>query len=262
MSEKVKKIVTHSGQAHADELLAVATILTKFPNAEVHRVSSVPEDIENAILVDIGGKFDGKKFFDHHQDSNLPASVILVLKTFFPEINADEIEELQWISDWDVMGPFKTQKKWNIKLPEFRDPIAEIVLRLFSKANVIKPEDPLHVFLTNLGTEFIEFLREQSKFLEIAKNAEVFEVKGLKVVKLDENAPIRFVKKVHNDVAVVVQPNQRTPGALTLTRVDDNPRVDFNRIRNKIPAHFIHNNGFMAVVDPEFVQQALELAIS
>lgn len=57
----------------------------------------------------------------------------------------------------------------------------------------------------------------------------------------------------------MIQPNQRTKGAWTLTRVDDHPRVDFRRI--KVPAHFIHNNGFMAVVDPEFIEQAVEQAV-
>jgi hypothetical protein len=257
----VKRIITHGGQAHADDLLAVAVLLTKFPDAEVHRVSEVPEDIGDAIVVDIGGKYDGEHFFDHHHDPSLPASLILVLRKFFPEINIDEIEELQWISDWDTLGPFKTQLKWGVKLPEFRDPLAEMVLRTFSKAKVIKPDDPLHDMLIAIGIEFLEFLREQSEFLDKAKRAEVFEVKGLKVVRLDENVPIRFVKKVHPGVTIAIQPNQRTPGALTLTRVDDHPRVDFRRILGKVPAHFVHNNGFMAVVDPEFASEAIEQAI-
>lgn len=255
----IRKIITHGSNAHADDILAVALLLTKFPEAEVHRVH-VPEDVDDAIVVDIGQRFDNERFFDHHQDPELPASVILVIRKFFPEID-DSVDELQWISDWDTTGPFKTQQKWNVKLPDFPDPIAETILRMFSKAEVIKPGDWMHEFLQAFGREFLDFLREQSKFIESAKKAAAFKVKGLKVVRTDENVPVRFVKKIHKDVAIIVQPNQRTPGAFTLTRVDDHPRVDFNRIKGKVPAHFIHANGFMAVVDPEHINAALDLAI-
>ncbi|WP_202320352.1 MYG1 family protein [Archaeoglobus neptunius] len=250
------EIITHGGFAHSDEFLAVSVILTKFPSAVVHRVSEVPEDINNAIVVDIGGKHDGERFFDHHHSAELPASLILVLRKFFPEIDIDNIDELQWVSDWDTMGPFKSQQKWNVRLPEFRDPIAEVILRLFSEAKIVKPGDLLHDMLIAIGSKFIELLKEQTEFLKKARHAEVFEVKGLRVARVDDNIPIRFVKKVHPDVAIVIQPNQRTKGAWTLTRVDDHPKVDFNRIRDRVPAHFVHATGFMAVVDPEHIEEA------
>lgn len=252
------RIITHMGQAHSDEFLAVALLLIKFPDAEVHRVSAVPDEINDAIVVDIGGKFDNEKFFDHHHDPELPCSLVLILRKFFPEIDVN-IQEIQWINDWDRMGPLKTQAKWNVKLPEFRDPIAEVVLRLFSKAEVIKPGDPLHTMLRMIGEEFLEFLKEQQVFIEKAKKAEILEIKGLKVVKLDENVPIRFVKAVHRDVAIVIQPNQRVQGALSLVRVDDHPRVDFRRIT--VPTYFVHNTGFMAIIDPQHLEQAIEQAI-
>lgn len=257
----IKRIITHGGTAHADDFLAVAILLTKFPKAEVLRVDTIDsiDDESEAIFIDIGGKFDNEVFFDHHHDKNLPASLTLVIQRFFPEIPVD-LDELRFINDWDTKGPIATQKIWNLRLPEFRDPIAEMVLRLFSKATIIKPGDFLHEMLKEIGKEFLNMLREQSEFINEAKRAEVLTVKGLKVVKLDTTVPIRFIKKVH-DVAVVIQPNQRVQGAVTLTRVDDHPRVDFNRLRNKVPTHFIHPNGFMAVVDPEHIDKALELAI-
>lgn len=254
------KIVTHGGQAHVDDLLAVAVLLAKFPKAVVQRVNEINEVEDGMVFVDIGGKFDNEKFFDHHHDQELPASIVLVLQKFYPEIDTN-IPELKWISDWDTKGPIRTQKEWGVKLPEFKDPITEVVLRLFSKVTEIKPGEVLHEMLKMIGEEFIKFLKEQSELIEEAKKAKVFEVKGLKVVQLDKNVPIRIVKRVHPDVAVVIQPNQRTKGALTLTRVDDHPRVDFRRIKGRVSAHFVHSNGFMAVVDPENVNEALEFAI-
>lgn len=63
------RICTHSGPFHADESLAVymLRLLPKFKDAKVVR-SRNPEDWEASdIVVDVGAKYDGVKFFDHHQ---------------------------------------------------------------------------------------------------------------------------------------------------------------------------------------------------
>lgn len=255
------RIITHFGQAHTDDFISVAVLLAKFPDAEVHRVSKVQEVHNDDIVVDIGERFDNEQFFDHHQDLNLPSALVLVLKRFFPEIDIENIEEVQWISDRDTLGIIKAQEKWGAKLLPFGDPIAETVLKMFSERDIIKPGDFLHTFMIEFGKVFIKSLKESVENLQKVGTAEVFSVKGLKVVRLNDNIPVRFVKKVHSDVAIVIQPNSRIPGAVSLVRVDDHPKVDFRRIINKIPAHFVHANGFLAVVDSEHVKDALELAI-
>jgi hypothetical protein len=257
----VRKIVTHAGFAHVDEFLATVALLVKFPEAEVHRVPSVSEPPEGTVVVDVGGRYDNETFFDHHHDPNLPASIVLVLKKFYPEVDLG-IDEIQWISDWDSLGPTKTQEKWGVKLPPFRDPITDIVLKVFESKNVITPRDPFHAVLIEIGRKFIETITRASENIRKVKEiAEVSEIKGLKIVRVPEIIPIQYIKKVHPDVAVVIQPNPRTLGAVSIVRVDDHPRVDFNRIRGKVPAHFIHANGFMAVIDPAYISQALDAAI-
>lgn len=64
------KIVTHSGHFHTDDLLAVATLLIKYPDAEVVR-SRDEKVIESAdIVVDVGRVHDPLALrFDHHQSS-------------------------------------------------------------------------------------------------------------------------------------------------------------------------------------------------
>src|SRR3989344_9579 len=89
------KIVTHSGYFHTDDLLAVATLLLKYPEAEVIR-SRDEEVIESAdIVVDVGQKYDASSMrFDHHQpsgagvrDNGIPyASFGLVWKEFGEEV--------------------------------------------------------------------------------------------------------------------------------------------------------------------------------
>lgn len=62
-------IATHNGIFHADEVFAVATIIMAHDGIEVDFVRTRdPKEFERAdFVVDVGGKYDGIKFFDHHQ---------------------------------------------------------------------------------------------------------------------------------------------------------------------------------------------------
>ncbi|ANB14520.1 hypothetical protein AWJ20_2115 [Sugiyamaella lignohabitans] len=63
------KIGTHSGTFHADESLAVymLRLLPRFKDAELLR-SRDNEQLETCdIIVDVGGKYEAPKYFDHHQ---------------------------------------------------------------------------------------------------------------------------------------------------------------------------------------------------
>lgn len=63
------KIGTHSGSFHADEALAVymLKLLPKFKDAEVVRSRDNAILDECDIVVDVSGKYEPPKYFDHHQ---------------------------------------------------------------------------------------------------------------------------------------------------------------------------------------------------
>ncbi|MAD41902.1 MAG: hypothetical protein CL623_05870 [Arcobacter sp.] len=64
-----KLIITHNKTFHADEVAAVA-LLKVFTNENiiVNRVDHNTTDFSNCdLVIDIGKKFDGVKYFDHHQ---------------------------------------------------------------------------------------------------------------------------------------------------------------------------------------------------
>lgn len=66
---KLLQICTHSGSFHADEALAVymLRLLPRYRYATLVR-SRNPADWEASdIVVDVSGKYDGVKYFDHHQ---------------------------------------------------------------------------------------------------------------------------------------------------------------------------------------------------
>ncbi len=63
-------VVTHNGQFHADEITAIALLKSFYPEHifKIKRIPHQAEIPENAyFVIDIGRKYDGQKFFDHHQ---------------------------------------------------------------------------------------------------------------------------------------------------------------------------------------------------
>lgn len=66
-------IITHDGNFHLDEILAISILQKIYPHAEIVRTRdySLIEDYLNRnevlAIVDVYGKYDGVTFFDHHQ---------------------------------------------------------------------------------------------------------------------------------------------------------------------------------------------------
>lgn len=86
----MKKIVTHAGQFHADEILSVEMIKLIYGNIPVERTFTPSEldlnDSKVAVL-DIGGNFTPwLNNFDHHHDPSLPATNLLVFNKFAGQI--------------------------------------------------------------------------------------------------------------------------------------------------------------------------------
>ncbi|MBX4181418.1 MYG1 family protein [Candidatus Parcubacteria bacterium] len=123
------KIVTHSGIFHADDVFAVATLLLKFPDAEVVR-SRKKEDIESAdIVVDVGLQYEPEKLkFDHHQHAGagvrangIPyASFGLVWKKFGEEL-CGGVEEARIIEEKLAMAIDAPDNGVSIYEPVFGD---------------------------------------------------------------------------------------------------------------------------------------------
>ena len=115
------KVITHAGTFHADELLALATFdyfaipgfsaLNLSDINQFQRVMQVSEeDLANPkiVVIDMGRSFDPSlNNFDHHQDPNLPASNMLILRQFVPEGRFRDLLEqylFQYTSNCDCGG--------------------------------------------------------------------------------------------------------------------------------------------------------------
>ncbi|HCR52283.1 TPA: metal-dependent hydrolase [Candidatus Kaiserbacteria bacterium] len=97
------KIATHNGHFHTDELMAVAALLIKFPDAEVVRTRDEEIIKQSDIAVDVGQICDPVSMrFDHHQpggagkrENGIPyASFGLVWKEYGAELAGGKEEAL------------------------------------------------------------------------------------------------------------------------------------------------------------------------
>jgi len=110
----MKKIITHAGIFHADEITAIAILKSLFGEVEIERTfKPTPEYLEDTeiFVLDIGGHYNpAKGNFDHHQNKELAASNLLVYWSY-----ADAIAEKFAISEneKDEFYHFMTDKFLN-----------------------------------------------------------------------------------------------------------------------------------------------------
>jgi uncharacterized UPF0160 family protein len=98
----MNKIITHNGQFHADEVLAIATLMelgVVKDNIPIERVASIDalSTSVRTFVLDIGQLHKTHLLcFDHHQDANLESTCVLVLNWVVNQgyISPDVAEQL------------------------------------------------------------------------------------------------------------------------------------------------------------------------
>jgi len=104
-------IATHDKIFHADEVTAVA-LLKLFTHREIV-VSRVPHDTQDFdmydMVIDLSRKFDGKKYFDHHQNRGGKSSAGLIWEYLGLEETYPKISKLIKIVDDNDVGIIKSK---------------------------------------------------------------------------------------------------------------------------------------------------------
>ena len=104
-------IATHDKIFHADEVTAVA-LLRVFTKDEIV-VSRVPHNIKDFssydMVIDIGREFDGKKYFDHHQNRGGKSSAGLIWDYLNLGENYSKISKLIKLVDDNDVGIAKAK---------------------------------------------------------------------------------------------------------------------------------------------------------
>jgi uncharacterized UPF0160 family protein len=279
----VKKIVSHKPPRHLDDWLAIALLKAKFPSAEVEYVhpQRVPEEYKEnpeVLLVDVGGDYNPDKGnFDHHQDSDISSSIILVLRHFFPDKQLDKTRFMEQIDAVDRYGFKRAMELTGIKpdnsVNELRkaillsDPaneqIGKVVMEVLEKMANENPNADMNEFLKTLYKELDErglleeakeqIKKEKEEFERKLKEAQVLQIGNLKVVYSKESfAPLHgeVFKRLNADI--IIERNAMNPEHTSVIRNSQSPyadQINLNNIFEDYEKVFIHPTGFIAVIN-------------
>ena len=261
-----KNIITHNGKRHFDDLMAVSLALTLYPEAVVRcfNQQSIPKEYftdESAIFVDCGGKYDGKRFFDHHQGSQCNTSFVVVLKDLFKIDKTILFETFPSLKNADLkdrfgMKQFLNNEKSNIIDFSFPE---NILTSLYESAgDVILPGSEIHKILIIFGKEILKIINGKINAIKIIKENNIIIQNG-ELTALAVNSTIigdaAFIKRTigQKDADLLIVPNMTDENKTSVVKIGiKQDHIDLKRLDKLVNISFLHANGFMAVLDRPF----------
>lgn len=277
----MKYILTHPGSAHKDDFLACGVLAAEL---ELPLLRRDPTDAEledpAVVVVDVGGRHEPEKMnFDHHQfDADHPPTCSLSLVLRHLGLYDDARRFCPWMetAEWlDARGARRTADWLDVEpkvVAQLSSPIDFSLLRFFAEEDELPPEHALWQLMARIGGDILTYLRSLRRHLdELGEKVEFWQVEDLEIAFLprsDALAPEQagalgmFVREQERDIAATVSPDKRGTG-YGLTRVDDDPRLDFTRVEGEPDVHFAHKQGFVAktsATDPQRLRQLLARA--
>ena len=180
----------------------------------------------------------------------------------------------------DVHGPNKTSAWMGInrdQLAQLHTPAHFSLVKMFGKLERLETSDPLYKIMQVIGGDLLSYLRTlEQKIAWFEKHALIHSVtKGketfyvLQVERSEEVATdqslgmFQFIEQ-HNaekpDQLIIgtIMPDRRCDG-YSLSRFQDHPCLDFNRVRDEQDVHFVHASGFVAKTERQDTPYLLEL---
>lgn len=279
-SPTIRRILTHPGGAHKDDLLAVCVLIAKY-GAPIVRRDPTQEDLDDdcIVVVDIGGVHEPiRKNFDHHQFPREHAptcalSLVLDHLGLYEDARqfCDWLEPAEW---FDSRGPKKTAEMLEVSrraISQLNSPIDITLLRRFAQVSELSAGNPLYEFMRFVGEDLLEYLRvarERIEFVShhvqhwsIAHKGEVIETVFLPrtdpLADEPSTAVANYIRsKELENVSAIVYPDRRGDG-YGIGRYEDHPKLDFSLLRDEADVHFAHKSGFMcktSATDPGRLQ--------
>ena len=273
-------VITHSGKAHIDEIMAIAVLAVfkgENPSA-VHRLSAeelMPllesgEPPPDTWIIDCGLIHDPpRRLFDHHQDRELPSAALLMLRHYFPELlDTDLGKHFVLISKADTQGLRSLENVNGTEdgacggegADESRDYwsfIARLLIKTFEEKPLTVIETAAHG-LTEAIT-FEEIKRSAREWIAVEGRLVPVQVAGLSVLEYRVPPPEELVSGLKaidgelietHQAAAVYGFDKSDPQVRTLYRTDiGHNRLDFTRAEFTHPL-FCHQGGFLARFKP------------
>jgi len=282
-----RKIITHCGAAHADEVVSIALLLAEDPAInEINRVSKpTKEDLASpdAYVLDIGNRYEPHLLnFDHHQfsrDEPPRCTFSLILENSGHTETATRIWSwLEAFVVWDVGGPPAVADLYNIKKPgifkELGSPVHFAVLQIFSDADVFQEGGTEFHMLKRIGSTMLEELRQVPVLVDWFSQKCVFRtadshnvlqnhsgLNGLKAADIKDVIVPVFPKcsrglgenalhlflKEKAPSAELVVMPDSREGGWVLRRRLKSKNINFEILAGDPDVEYIHSSGFLAV---------------
>jgi hypothetical protein len=245
---KSQLIITHPGSAHFDEVTAVSFILAVYADTEfrIERREPVPAELDDpdVWVVDIGDRHEPEKHnFDHHQDTDCPASFVLVSRYLGL---AETMSVMPWWyfkDEVDRFGAAKSSVKYHAGDDLVnRNPVESwLVARFASKTEACLP------LLKSFGAYVIEEARLLKRQIDFWKTSRRLVIAGVPAMigETRESAGLEEFRRLdENPPDIVISLDRRDEG-WRLFRYDGAP-VDFSLISDRPEIAFAHKSGFLA----------------
>ncbi len=260
--------ITHDGSAHEDDFYSCCIAAHVYGVNRIMRKTQVTQEEKedpHTLILDTGrehqpllGNFDHHHFPHQKNTDDERCTVSLLLDDLGLYEPAKEI--YPWLSRVEVQdkrGTHTMAKLYGIPPHLVRGmvetPVCSYVLEWFESATDIQATDALMAFMKSIGQkihhgiisyqERMEFLKTHAKLIPL--------LTGFKLVYLESDHPITAPSMGINkflqgaDAPVMMSVDSSGPG-WTLFRRNDDPRIDFMRIRGDERILFVHQKGFLA----------------
>ena len=248
----MKKIIaTHNKFMHADEVTAIA-LLKVFTDDEiiVERINHNTIDYDKYdMVIDMGRKFDGVKYFDHHQNIGGKSSAGLIWEYLGLENDYPKITKLIDLIDKNDVGIQKAE------------PFEYANLIKCFNIQLIHSEEQEHQF--HKAVEFAQTIlismknmqEEKYKAEDIVKNSTIFN-HNAKILELQCYTP-HWSSYINADI------NAHIKAVVWNDKIEDNWKVRVPSLRcgsfelngNPLPPdssmEFVHNSGHFAIAKSE-----------
>ena len=252
-------IITHPGGAHFDEVAAISLILAVHTNTvfviERRDVAQAELDDPNVWVVDTGNRHEpDKRNFDHHQDTDCPASFVLVSKYLGLLETMSIMPWWQFKDSIDRIGPGRSSIKYNAG----DDLVNRNPVETWLKARFASDPNATLPLLKDLGTHMIENARILKKQIDFWKTSSRLLIAGVPAMigETRELAGLEEFRRLDENPPDIVISLDRIDNGWRLYRYDGAP-VDFSLISDCPEIAFAHKNGFMAKTKENLAIDAL-----
>jgi hypothetical protein len=277
---------THAYPNHWDDFMAALTVAAL--GGQVLRTNLLPVELPpNGIVFDIGGLYDGEKWFDHHHDSELPCSAVLLWQWMVRTGRDPDglVEKCLESELTPILTMVDTRTGWDGVPEALRPDRIKMDALLNAEPVLLGNRDAARRVLTIFAhstspREFVDLcwedeivrplispfyeqqLAEEQRMRELVERLARYEINGVIVGVAEEPMQRAMIHAFAAGYDVIVAPNPRDLDATTVTR-DTQGRYKEKTIVELFPqiataARFIHPSGFMAVV-PGTPRDVLEL---